>query len=130
MDGQEVTAAVRLAEQLIARASVTPDDAGCQALLAERLAACGFDCVHLPYGPPGSTVSNLWTIHRGARPGPVVGLADHTDVVPPGPAAAWIMLLFVLSHRNGHLYGRGAVDMKTAVAAMVVAAEQFVRAQP
>lgn len=130
MDGQEVTAAVRLAEQLIARASVTPDDAGCQDLLAERLAACGFDCVHLPYGPPGSTVSNLWAIHRGARPGPVVGLAGHTDVVPPGPAAAWTTPPFVPSHRNGHLYGRGAADMKTAVAAMVVAAEQFVRAQP
>ena len=130
MDGQEVTSAVRLAEQLIARASVTPDDAGCQALLAERLTAAGFRCVHLPAGPAEATVSNLWAIHTGGRPGPVIGLAGHTDVVPPGPAAAWTTPPFVPSHRDGHLHGRGAADMKTAVAAMVVAAERFVQADP
>ena len=130
MDGQEVSQALRLAEQLIARASVTPDDAGCQALIAERLAAAGFDCVSLPFGPHGAVVSNLWAVHRGARPGPTVGLAGHTDVVPPGPASAWTTPPFVPSHREGRLYGRGAADMKTSVAAMVVAAEEFVAARP
>ncbi len=125
-----MNAALRLAEQLIARASVTPDDAGCQALIAERLQAAGFDCVHLPHGPAGAVVSNLWAVHRGPRPGPTVGLAGHTDVVPPGPAEAWASPPFVPSHRDGRLYGRGAADMKTAVAAMVVAAENFVAAHP
>ncbi len=125
-----MTAALRLAEQLIARPSVTPDDAGCQALIAQRLQAAGFDCVHLPHGPSDARVSNLWAVHRGPRPGPTVGLAGHTDVVPPGPAEAWTTPPFVPSHRGGRLYGRGAADMKTAVAAMVVAAEQFVAAQP
>ncbi len=123
-------AALRLAEQLIARPSVSPEDGGCQALIAERLAAAGFECVHLPHGPDGGIVSNLWALHRGARPGPVVGLAGHTDVVPPGPADAWTTPPFVPSHRDGHLYGRGAADMKSSVAAMVVAAEEFVAAQP
>jgi succinyl-diaminopimelate desuccinylase len=123
-------AALRLAEQLIARPSVSPEDGGCQALIAERLAAAGFECVHLPHGPEGGVVSNLWAVHRGARPGPVVGLAGHTDVVPPGPPEAWTTPPFVPSHRDGHLYGRGAADMKSSVAAMVVAAEEFVAAQP
>ncbi|MFO1329326.1 MAG: succinyl-diaminopimelate desuccinylase [Rubrivivax sp.] len=124
------SAAVRLAEQLIACPSVSPDDAGCQSLIAQRLQAAGFDCVHLPHGPAGAVVSNLWAVHRGTRPGPVVGLAGHTDVVPPGPASAWTTPPFVPSHRDGRLYGRGAADMKTAVAAMVVAAEALVAAQP
>lgn len=122
--------ALRLAEQLIARASVTPDDAGCQALIAQRLTAAGFDCRPMPHGPEGAVVSNLWALRRGSRPGPTVGLAGHTDVVPPGPDAAWTTPPFVPSHRDGHLYGRGAADMKTSVAAMVVAAEEFVAARP
>ena len=122
--------ALRLAEQLIARASVSPDDAGCQELMAQRLTAAGFECRPMPHGPEGGIVSNLWAIHRGGRPGPTVGLAGHTDVVPPGPASAWTTPPFVPSHRDGHLYGRGAADMKTSVAAMVVAAEEFVAAHP
>ena len=125
-----MTTTLRLAEQLIARASVTPDDAGCQTLITERLQAAGFDCHPLPRGPADAVVSNLWAVHRGARPGPLIGLAGHTDVVPPGPAAAWTTPPFVPSHRSGRLYGRGAADMKTAVAAMVVAAEEFVTAMP
>ena len=101
-----MTAALRLAEQLIARPSVTPDDAGCQALIAGRLRAAGFDCVPLPFGPDDARVSNLWAVHRGARPGPTVGLAGHTDVVPPGPVSAWTTPPFVPSHRDGHLYER------------------------
>jgi len=125
-----VTPTLRLAEELIARPSVSPDDAGCQALIAQRLAAAGFECTALPRGPQGAVVSNLWAVHRGKRPGPTVGLAGHTDVVPPGPDAAWATPPFVPSHRNGFLFGRGAADMKTSVAAMVVAAEEFVAAQP
>jgi succinyl-diaminopimelate desuccinylase len=125
-----VNATIRLAEQLIARASVTPDDQGCQALVAERLRAAGFDCVDLPFGPADARVSNLWAVHRGRAQGPTVGLAGHTDVVPPGPGNAWTTPPFVPSHRNGRLYGRGAADMKTSVAAMVVAAEEFVAARP
>lgn len=125
-----MTPTVRLAEELIARPSVSPDDAGCQELIQQRLQAAGFECVPLPHGPEGSVVSNLYALHRGARPGPTVALAGHTDVVPPGPQAAWTTPPFVPSHRDGRLYGRGAADMKTSVAAMVVAAEEFVAAHP
>lgn len=125
-----MTPTIRLAEELIARASVSPEDAGCQALIAERLTAAGFTCTPMPHGPAGAVVSNLWAIRQGTLPGPTLGLAGHTDVVPPGPDAAWTTPPFVPSHRNGCLYGRGAADMKTSVAAMVVAAEEFVAAHP
>ena len=125
-----MTATLRLAEALIARRSVTPDDAGFQALLAERLQAVGFECHRLPFGPDTQRVDNLWAVHRSGMAGPVVVLAGHTDVVPPGPLEAWASHPFVPSHRDGHLHGRGAADMKTAVAAMVVAAEDFVRRHP
>jgi succinyl-diaminopimelate desuccinylase len=121
---------LHLLEALIARASVTPTDGGCQALIAERLQALGFACEPMPFGPPGAVVSNLWAIHRGDRPGPTVVLAGHTDVVPTGPLDQWRSDPFVPTHREGRLYGRGAADMKTSVAAMVVAGEEFVRAHP
>ena len=121
-------ATLRLLEQLIARRSVTPDDAGCQALVTERLAPLGFACETLLCGPDSFRVTNLWAVHRGSRPGPTVVLAGHTDVVPTGPLAAWTSDPFVPSHRDGHLFGRGAADMKTSIAAMTVAAEEFVRA--
>jgi len=125
---------LRLVEALIARPSVTPADCGCQALIAERLAALGFACEHLPFGPPSgpdtARVDNLWAVHTGTRPGPTVVLAGHTDVVPTGPLAQWRSDPFTPSYRDGKLYGRGAADMKTSVAAMVVAAEEFVRANP
>ena len=121
---------LRLLESLIARPSVTPDDAGCQALLGARLAALGFEVEHLPFGPELAFVSNLWAVHCGPRPGPTVVLAGHTDVVPTGPLAAWASDPFVPSHRGGMLYGRGAADMKTSIAAMTVAAEEFVQQQP
>ncbi len=125
-----MTPALRLAEELIARPSVSPDDAGCQELIQQRLQAAGFECVPLPHGPEGGVVSNLYALHHGSRPGPTVALAGHTDVVPPGPQGAWTTPPFVPSHRDGRLYGRGAADMKTSVAAMVVAAEEFVAARP
>jgi succinyl-diaminopimelate desuccinylase len=121
---------LRLLETLIARPSVTPDDRGCQELIAERLARAGFACERLPFGPDDFRVANLWAVRAGARPGPTVVLAGHTDVVPTGPLAAWASDPFVPSYRDGKLHGRGAADMKTSLAAMVVAAEEFVHAAP
>ncbi len=125
-----MTEALRLAEALIARRSVTPADGGCQSVLAARLAAIGFECETLMRGPQDARVTNLWALRRGAQPGPVLGFAGHTDVVPTGPLERWTSDPFVPSHRDGHLYGRGAADMKTSIAAMVVAAEEFVAAHP
>ncbi|MCW5634947.1 MAG: succinyl-diaminopimelate desuccinylase [Rubrivivax sp.] len=134
-----MTAALRLAELLISCRSVTPADGGALALLGERLAATGFTCERLDAGPtaakdapqgPDGRVRNLFAAHAGAAPGPTVVLLGHVDVVPPGPAEAWLSDPFVPTHRDGRLYGRGAADMKTAVAAMTVAAEQFVQAHP
>ena len=120
--------ALRLAEALIARQSVTPQDGGCQALLAERLQRIGFDCEPLVCGPQDFRVTNLWALRRGNHPGPTLAFAGHTDVVPAGPLEHWHSDPFVPTHRDGHLYGRGAADMKTSIAAMVVAAEEFVQA--
>jgi succinyl-diaminopimelate desuccinylase len=125
-----VTATLRLAEALIACRSVTPADGGAHALLGQRLSQAGFACEALDAGPPEARVANLWAVHDGLRPGPTVLLLGHTDVVPPGPLEAWASDPFVPHHRDGRLYGRGAADMKTAVAAMTVAAEQFVAAHP
>jgi succinyl-diaminopimelate desuccinylase len=123
-------AALELAEALIARASVTPNDAGCQALIAERLGAVGFVCERMDHGPDTGRVSNLWAKRSGARAGTALVFAGHTDVVPPGPLAQWTSDPFVPTHRGGLLYGRGAADMKSSIAAMVVAAEGFVGAHP
>jgi succinyl-diaminopimelate desuccinylase len=120
-----VSDVVQLACALIARPSVTPDDAGCQALLAARLQAVGFACEHLRFGE----VDNLWATH-GDGDGPVLVLLGHTDVVPPGPREAWASDPFVPEVRDGVLYGRGAADMKGSVAAFVVALEGFVAAHP
>lgn len=126
-----MSATLALAEQLISRRSVTPEDAGCQALLAERLVPIGFACTHLPFGPDGTRVSNLWAIRRGSAPGgKLIVLAGHTDVVPSGPLAAWHSDPFQPTQRDGVLYGRGAADMKSSIAAMVVACEEFAAAQP
>ncbi|HET9822940.1 MAG TPA: succinyl-diaminopimelate desuccinylase [Burkholderiaceae bacterium] len=122
--------ALQLAEALIARPSVTPEDGGCQTLIAERLAACGFGCESLVRGPEAFRVTNLWALHRGTRPGPTLAFAGHTDVVPTGPLAQWSSDPFVPTHRGGKLYGRGAADMKSSIAAMVVAAEAFVAEHP
>lgn len=121
---------LRLLEALIARRSVTPDDAGCQTLLRSRLEAAGFTCETLLAGPEGSVVTNLWAIRRGGLPGPTLAFAGHTDVVPTGPLERWTSDPFVPSVRDGHLYGRGTADMKTSIAAFVVAAERFVQQHP
>ena len=124
-----MTATLRLAEELIARPSVTPDDAGCLELIAHRLAPLGFDCQRMDSGPASFRVSNLWA-RRGTGQRPTLVWAGHTDVVPTGPVEAWASDPFVPSHREGKLYGRGASDMKTSLAAMVVACEQFLSATP
>jgi succinyl-diaminopimelate desuccinylase len=116
---------VELTKELIRRKSVTPEDADCQALLARRLAAAGFTIEHLRFG----NVDNLWAIHRGG-PGPLLCFAGHTDVVPAGPREKWQTDPFEPVVRDGLLYGRGAADMKSGVAAMTTAAEAFVAAQP
>ena len=122
---------LQLTEQLIARPSVTPDDGGCQALLRGRLEPLGFACETLVYGPPENPVTNLWAMRRGRdAAAPVLVFAGHTDVVPTGPLAQWTSDPFVPTHRDGVLYGRGAADMKTSIAAMVVAIEEFVATQP
>ncbi|HNR92412.1 MAG TPA: succinyl-diaminopimelate desuccinylase [Dokdonella sp.] len=113
-----------LTSDLIRRVSVTPDDAGCQAVLAARLATAGFQIEQLRYGE----VDNLWATHGRGRP--VFVLLGHTDVVPSGPPEAWTSPPFEPAIRDGRLYGRGAADMKSGVAAMVVAAEDFVRRHP
>ena len=110
--------------ELIRRASVTPQDAGCQALLAVRLAAAGFRIEHLRYGD----VDNLWATH--GEGGPVLCFLGHTDVVPSGPPQDWQSPPFEPSLRDGLLYGRGAADMKGSVAAFVLAAEAFVARHP
>ena len=115
---------LELACELISRASVTPDDAGCQALLGARLARAGFAIESLRFGQ----VDNLWASHGSGAP--VLVLLGHTDVVPPGPTRAWASDPFVPVVRDGVLYGRGAADMKGSVAAFVVAAERFVAAHP
>lgn len=113
-----------LACELIRRPSVTPDDAGCQALLAERLAASGFHCESMRYG----AVDNLWA--RRGEASPLLVFAGHTDVVPPGPLDDWSRDPFRPDIADGVLHGRGAADMKGSLAAMVVAAEDFVRRHP
>ena len=121
-----MTAALQLTEALIARRSPTPDDGGCQELLAARLRPLGFDCETLSFGPENFRVTNLWAVRRGRAGGKLLMFAGHTDVVPTGPLAQWHSDPFVPTHRNGKLYGRGAADMKTSIAAMVVAIEEFV----
>ncbi len=110
--------------ELIRRASVTPDDAGCQSVIAERLARAGFAIERLRYGE----VDNLLATH--GSDGPLFLLLGHTDVVPSGPVEMWTSPPFEPTLRDGCLYGRGAADMKSGVAAMVVAAQEFVLAHP
>ncbi len=122
---------LQLTEQLMARPSVTPEDAQCQVLLGERLKACGFDCESIVSGPDDFRVTNLWALHRSDRPqARTLVFAGHTDVVPTGPVSQWQSDPFTPTHRDGKLYGRGASDMKASLAAMVVAAEEFLAACP
>ncbi|MBA3771350.1 MAG: succinyl-diaminopimelate desuccinylase [Ramlibacter sp.] len=125
--------ALHLTEQLISRRSGTPDDAQCQHILGERLKPLGFTCEIVESGPADFRVTNLWAKRPGrldgqAAAGRTVVFAGHTDVVPTGPLDQWTSDPFTPSHRDGKLYGRGAADMKTSIAAFVVAAEEFLAA--
>ena len=116
--------ALDLTRNLLARRSITPADEGCQELIAQRLAPIGFLIEPLPFG----NVMNLWA--RRGRTGPVLCFAGHTDVVPTGPLEEWQSDPFLPAERDGVLYGRGAADMKSGLAAMVTAVEEFVATQP
>ena len=113
-----------LTEELISLHSVTPADGGCQLKMAERLSPLGFQCETIASGD----VTNLWARRGNAQP--LLVFAGHTDVVPTGPLERWSSDPFIPTHRDGKLYGRGAADMKTSLAAMVVAVEEFVAAHP
>lgn len=122
-------ATLDLARQLIACRSLTPDDGGSLALITDRLSRAGFGCERIDRG----AVRNLWATHpssAGKPRSPVVCLAGHVDVVPPGPVDRWTSDPFTAVERDGQLFGRGAADMKGSVAAMVTAVERFVAAQP
>lgn len=127
-----MTDTLRLTEALIARPSVTPSDAGCQALITERLIPLGFACETLVFGPSDFRVTNLWAKREGraGREGKLLVFAGHTDVVPTGPLERWLSDPFTPTHRDGLLHGRGAADMKSSIAAMVVAVQEFVAAHP
>ena len=115
---------LELAKELIRRPSVTPDDCGCQQLLAERLEQAGFTNEHLRFGE----VDNLWA--RRGTGAPLFVFAGHTDVVPTGPVEDWDSDPFMPVIRDGYLFGRGAADMKGSIAAMTVACEKFVAEHP
>lgn len=140
-----LSATQALTETLIAHASVTPNDAGCIDLLSDRLARLGFVAEVIDSGPAHFRVRNLWAKRlarsapgapdgpdagSSAAPSPMLVFAGHTDVVPTGPTSEWQSDPFVPTVRNGKLYGRGASDMKTSIAAFVVATEEFLAARP
>ena len=107
---------LRLAEQLISKPSVTPDDAGCLDLIADALKPLGFVCEFMDSGPDTFRVRNLWA-KRAGHSGQTLAFAGHTDVVPTGPLAQWDSDPFTPTHQDGKLFGRGASDMKTSLAA-------------
>ena len=121
-----------LSEDLIRLPSVTPDDAGCLPLLVSQLEPLGFSCERIDSGPDDFRVSNLWALRPGrlGAAGKTLVLAGHTDVVPTGPLEQWSSPPFEPTRRDGKLYGRGASDMKTSLAAMVVAVREFLQQQP
>ena len=119
-----MSATLELAKSLISRASVTPDDNGCQALMIERLEKIGFTIYPLKFGD----VDNFWAVH--GNNGPIFSFAGHTDVVPAGDDDAWESNPFEPTIKNGMLYGRGAADMKGSLASMVVATENFIEKNP
>jgi succinyl-diaminopimelate desuccinylase len=124
LSGAGTPSALELAKELIGRKSVTPEDGGCQELIGARLGRAGFRLEPMNFG----AVTNLWA--RRGTAAPLVCFAGHTDVVPTGPLSEWHSDPFVPTVRDGRLYGRGAADMKSSIAAFVVAAEAFVRERP
>ena len=128
-----LTLTQELAQGLIAHPSVTPHDGGIQNLISNRLKTLDFSSETIMSGPDDFKVTNLWSIRRGAGAStgsPCLVFAGHTDVVPPGPLDKWMTDPFIPQIKDGHLYGRGAADMKSSLAAFVVATEEFVRQHP
>jgi succinyl-diaminopimelate desuccinylase len=119
-----------LTEQLVSLASITPEDGGCQALLIQHLEPLGFVSETIDSGPDDFRVRNLWALRPARSGAKTLVFAGHTDVVPTGPLDQWQSPPFVPTHRDGHLYGRGTSDMKTSLAAFVVATREFLAAQP
>lgn len=119
-----MSATIELTKDLIARASITPEDAGCQKILTDRLQKIGFEIEQFPFGE----VSNFWA--RRGQTGPLLLFVGHTDVVPTGPIDKWTSPPFEPEIREGRLYGRGAADMKGSIAAMLVACENFIAKHP
>lgn len=125
------TPSLTLAQALIARASITPDDAGCLPLIVQQLEPLGFQPEWLPAGEGAQRVENLWLVRPASDPNAsLLVFAGHTDVVPTGPVQAWTSPPFEPTLRDGRLYGRGASDMKSSIAAFVVAVQEFLQAQP
>ena len=120
--------ALALTKELIEAESITPEDAGCQALMSERLQAIGFEVEQLDFSDQHGEVKNLWA--RRGTASPCLVLAGHTDVVPPGNHMHWDSPPFEAHERDGRLFGRGAADMKASLAAFIVASEEFVRRHP
>ena len=125
-----MSAALRLAEQLISRPSVTPEDGGCQPMISARLAPLGFACETIISGPETFRVTNLWAKRQGKAGSKLIVFAGHTDVVPTGPLERWSSDPFTPTHRDGKIYGRGTADMKTSIAAFTVAVEEFIASNP
>ena len=115
-----------LTETLVRLRSVSPQDAGCQDVIAERLKPLGFVCESMRFGE----VDNLWAVREGGLPGPLFVFAGHTDVVPAGPRQWWHADPFEPTEREGELLGRGVADMKSSLAAMVLAIESFLANHP
>ncbi len=122
------SATLTLAKELISRPSVTPDDKGCQVLLADQLSPLGFNAEYMPFGEGDDKVDNLW-LRKGTE-APLFCFAGHTDVVPAGPLESWESNPFEAVERNGKLYGRGTADMKGSIAAFTVACQRFVQDYP
>lgn len=119
---------LKLAKQLISRKSITPSDAGCQAIIAARLEKIGFKIEHLSFGEGNERVDNLWA--RRGTISPLLAFAGHTDVVPEGDREKWQSDPYKATEKNGFLYGRGAADMKSSLAAFVTSIEAFVTKNP
>lgn len=120
----QTSSTLKLAQELMACPSITPDDAGCQEIIAKRLEAFDFEIHHLPFG----NVKNLWALRGNARPSLI--FAGHTDVVPPGNLEHWQTPPFSPTIRDGFLFGRGAADMKGGLSAMITATERFIQKHP
>ena len=119
------TETLALAQALIKKPSVSPEDGGCQVLMIERLAAVGFYITPMPF----ADVENFWALKDSGIPGPTLVFAGHTDVVPAGPLAEWAYPPFEPTVSDGWLYGRGSADIKSALAAIIVACERFINQQ-